>query len=117
VVTGFALPADDATLAVGGPDAGIWIADTSDHVFRQKNTFGPLCLAWLGRKLFACGKEAVDSFSIGVSDDDGMHFAPVLHLPDITPRACASATSASICGNTWASVANSDPVPLLARAR
>jgi hypothetical protein len=56
--------------------------------------------------LFACAKEAIDLFSIGVSYDKGVNFTPVLHLPDITPRACGELTSAAVCAQTWGSVAS-----------
>jgi photosystem II stability/assembly factor-like uncharacterized protein len=104
-VAGFALSSDGATIAVGGPDSGLDIADTGDLAFSAANTLGPSCLAWSGAKLFACAKEAVDGFSIGVSDDKGVHFMPVLHFTDITPRACGAATSASICASTWGPIA------------
>jgi len=104
-VAGFALSGDGATLALGGPDSGLNIADTTDLAFSRVNTIGPSCLAWSGGKLFACGKEAVDEFSIGVSDDKGVDFMPALHFTDITPRACGAATSASVCASSWGSVA------------
>src|SRR6185503_5958369 len=104
-VAGFALSGDGGTLAVGGPDSGLHIASTTDLAFDMVNTLGPSCLAWAGSRLFACGKEAVDEFSIGVSDDKGVHFMPVLHFSDITPRSCPGASSAAICASAWGAVA------------
>jgi hypothetical protein len=104
-VAGFALSGDGMTLAVGGPDSGLNVASTSDFVFSKPNPLGPSCLTWAGGRLFACAKEAIDFFSIGVSDDKGVNFTPVLHFPDIMPRACSAGSSAAVCGTVWSSVA------------
>jgi photosystem II stability/assembly factor-like uncharacterized protein len=105
-VAGFALSADGATVALGGPESGINVASTSNLMFTSPNPLGPSCLTWSKGKLFACAKEAVDFFSIGTSDDKGVSFVPLLHFPDITPRACGAATSAAVCAATWSSVAS-----------
>jgi photosystem II stability/assembly factor-like uncharacterized protein len=99
-VAGFALSPDGMNLAVGGPDSGVNLAGTSDLAFSMANTLGASCLTWSGGRLFACAKEALDLFTIGVSDDKGVNFTPLLHLPDITPRACGELTSAAVCAST-----------------
>jgi hypothetical protein len=104
-VDGFALSGDGANLAVGGPESGVDLAATSDFVFTTANTLGPSCLTWSQGRLLACGKEAVDLFSIGVSDDKGINFTPLLHFADITPRTCGASTSASVCSSSWGAVA------------
>ena len=100
-VPGMALSADGSTMALGGPMAGINIASTADWAFRQTSSVGAYCLSWLGNDLLACGKEAVDGFSIGVSHDEGAHFSPLLHLSDIVPRPCPSGSSAGGCATAW----------------
>jgi MYXO-CTERM domain-containing protein len=104
-VPGFALSADGSTIAVGGPMAGINIASTTDWAFRQTSSVGAYCLAWLGNDLLACGKEATDGFSIGVSHDEGAHFVPLLHLPDIVPRSCPAGSAGGACASEWTPVA------------
>ena len=104
-VPGMALSADGSTMALGGPMAGINIASTADWAFRQTSSVGTYCLSWLGNDLLACGKEAVEGFSIGVSHDEGAHFAPLLHLPDIVPRPCPSGTAAEGCATAWGPIA------------
>jgi photosystem II stability/assembly factor-like uncharacterized protein len=105
-VAGFALSADGATLALGGPEAGISLANTSNLVFTSPNTLGPSCLTWSRGRLYACAKESTDFFSIGASDDKGVSFVPLLHFPDVTPRACGAATSAAVCASSWSSIAS-----------
>jgi photosystem II stability/assembly factor-like uncharacterized protein len=104
-VPGLALSADGGTMAVGGPMAGINIASTSNWAFRQTSSLGPYCLAWQGNDLVACGKEATDGFSIGVSHDEGAHFTPLLHLADIVPRSCPATSAGGSCATDWAPVA------------
>jgi photosystem II stability/assembly factor-like uncharacterized protein len=104
-VPGLALSADGSTLALGGPMAGINIASTADWAFRQTSTMGPYCLTWMGNDLLACGKEAVDQFSIGISHDEGSHFVPLLHLSDIVPRPCAAGSAGEGCAAEWGPIA------------
>ena len=104
-VPGMALSADGSTMALGGPMAGINIASTADWAFRQTSSVGTYCLSWLGNDLLACGKEAVEGFSIGVSHDEGAHFSPLLHLADIVPRPCPSGTAAEGCATAWGPIA------------
>jgi photosystem II stability/assembly factor-like uncharacterized protein len=105
-VAGFALSPDGATLVVGGPDSHINVASTNDFVFESPNPLGPSCLTWSGGKLFACAKEAIDFFSIGYSPDKGISFVPVLHFPDVRPRACGAMTSAAVCASSWDAIAS-----------
>jgi photosystem II stability/assembly factor-like uncharacterized protein len=49
------------------------------------------CLEFSGGKLFACagGEAAGDAFLVGVSEDEGRSWAPVVRLADVNgPRAC-----------------------------
>jgi photosystem II stability/assembly factor-like uncharacterized protein len=106
-VSGFALSPDGAVVAVGGSAVGVSVASTADFAFRQTSHVGTYCLTFWGERLLVCTKEAIDHFSIGVSDDLGQHFDPLLHLPDVLPRTCPTGSSASICARDWDMVATS----------
>jgi len=110
-VSGFALSPDGATLAVGGVDTGLFIGSTagadgsSTAAFPMTGTVKPSCLTWVGARLLACAKEAIDMFSIAASDDGGGHFTPLLHLGDVTPADCPASSSAGICPSKWPPIA------------
>jgi photosystem II stability/assembly factor-like uncharacterized protein len=104
-VSGFALSPDGAVLAVGGSAAGVSVASTTDFAFRKTSNAGVYCLTFWGERLLVCTKEAIDHFSIGVSDDLGEHFEPLLHLSDVSPRACSAGASAGVCALDWEMVA------------
>ena len=55
--------------------------------------------------MLVCTKEAIDQFSIGISEDLGEHFAPLLHLAEVEPRACAADASANVCALEWKDIA------------
>jgi len=67
------------------------------------------CLTWAYAGLYACADEAIAGFTIGVSTDGGETFTPILHLKDLTPASCASASSAGSCAAQWCSTANAAP--------
>jgi photosystem II stability/assembly factor-like uncharacterized protein len=104
-VSGFALSPDGVTVAVGGSSVGVSVASTVDYAFRKTSNVGAYCLTFWGDKLLVCTKEAIDNFSLGISDDLGEHFAPLLRLGEVLPRACAADTSASICAPEWSDIA------------
>jgi hypothetical protein len=110
-VSGFALSPDGATLAVGGADNGLYVGATAPAdgsaaaVFSLVGTVKPSCLTWVGTRLYACAKDAVDMFSIAASDDDGAHFMPLLHFADVTPADCPASSSAGICSAKWPPIA------------
>ncbi len=110
-VSGFALSPDGATLAVGGVDNGLYVGSTGAGdgspaaSFPMTGTVKPSCLTWVGARLYACAKEAVDMFSIAASDDGGAHFTPLLHLADVTPADCPATSSAGICSSKWPPIA------------
>jgi hypothetical protein len=106
-VTGLALSPDGATLAVGGIDSGLYVGSSAGGTFALAGGIKPSCLTWIGTRLFACAKEAVDSFSIGASDDGGAHFTPLLHLADVAPMPCPGTSSAGICASKWSPIAAS----------
>lgn len=104
-VSGFALSPDGAVVAVGGSVAGLGVASTADFAFRKTSNVGVYCLTFWGERLLVCAKEAIDHFSIGVSDDLGEHFEPLLHLSDVLPRSCSAGMSANVCALDWEMVA------------
>ena len=120
-MSGFALSPDGATLALGGVDSGLYIGSAAGGPFALTGTVKPACLTWIGARLFACAKEAADPFTIGVSDDGGAHFTPLLRLADLVPSACPSSSTAAVCAAQWSQVAtaigaDAGPPPADARA-
>jgi MYXO-CTERM domain-containing protein len=105
-ILGFALSPDGQSVAVGGPSAGVNVADVSDYQFKQTSLVGPYCLRWSSAGLFACGKQGGDGFALGISTDRGASFAQVLELSAVAPLACPpTSTTGSTCGPYWAPVA------------
>ena len=104
-VSGFALSADGATLAAGGTGSGLFVGPSATGPFPLTGTIKPSCLTWVGARLLACAQESVDAFAIAASDDEGAHFAPLLHLAEVTPAACPAASSAGICVAKWPAIA------------
>jgi photosystem II stability/assembly factor-like uncharacterized protein len=102
---GLALSPDGATLVAGGPDAGIYLASTSDLAFAKVSDIASYCLTWVGTRLLTCAKEGLADFSVGASDDRGAHFNSVMKLASISPRACPSATAGAACSQVWPSIA------------
>ena len=105
---GFALSPDGAHLAVGGPMAGLFLADSQSLSFTQSQSglLGPTCLKWTeSYGLIACGRESIDRFTLARSDD-GQQFSPLFHLADLQPLSCDSASSVgSQCPSAWPAVA------------
>jgi hypothetical protein len=122
---GFALSPDGRQIALGGA-GGLAIlarterADGGSDASTQVDGDGgggglytvvatnPLpvsCLAWTAGGLFACADEISAGFTIGVSRDDGRTFAPMLHLAELTPVACAAGTSGALCAGEWCATA------------
>jgi photosystem II stability/assembly factor-like uncharacterized protein len=102
---GLALSRDGTMVAAGGPDAGIYLASTSDMVFRQVNTIGCYCLAWDEHRLLTCAKQGLAPFSVGASDDLGLTFHAAMRLSDIEPLACEAGTTGAVCSSQWPSIA------------
>jgi MYXO-CTERM domain-containing protein len=103
---GFALSPDGTSVAVGGPTAGVHVANVSDYQFQKTNVMGPYCLRWGGAGIYACGKQNGDGFALGLSTDRGATFAKLLELPALVPLSCApDSTTGSTCGPAWGPVA------------
>jgi hypothetical protein len=101
---GFALSPDGAAIAVGGPLAGLWVADTSTLVFQQTNDIVVKCLWWEASGLYACAEELVDGYLVGVSQDEGATFAPLATQSSACgpPERCGATTSVGAqCPALW----------------
>lgn len=107
---GFALAPDGATAAVGGPGAGLFVADTTSLSFEKSPAAltSLSCLKWTDDALFACADEKADGFTLAESTDAGRRFEPIFHLEDLTPLSCEASTDVgSVCPAAWPAVARS----------
>ena len=106
---GFALSPDGAHLAVGGPMAGLFLADSKTLSFTQSPSglLGPTCLKWTESDgLIACGRESIDQFTLARSDD-GQQFSALYHLGALQPLSCDQGSSVgSQCASVWPGVAH-----------
>lgn len=111
-ILGFALSPDGSKIYAGTKEAGLFLANRGELVFRQTSAIHLQCLATRGPEVWACS-DAVSGFVVGVSTDDGVTFAP--KLPGITalvgpvacdaaaggPLACGAAANASTCADAF----------------
>jgi hypothetical protein len=86
---GFAISPDGSKVYAGTKESGLWVASSSDLVFKQANAkIGIQCLATRqtaqGSELWACANEFggppgnPGNFIVGMSTDDGVTFSPKL---------------------------------------
>ena len=97
--SGFVL-ASDRTLYVGTASGQLWSRSALATQFTLHD--GPLlrCLGERAGRLYACGDGLRDGFNLGVSDDGGSTFKPLLKFSDIQgPLSCEPAQTA--CANDW----------------
>ncbi|HEV3189589.1 MAG TPA: hypothetical protein VGY54_03785, partial [Polyangiaceae bacterium] len=107
---GFALSPDGSKIFVGGSVDGLLVGDRATLSFARRSSIvmggdgGPIdvhigCLAARGSELWACADEP-SGFTVGVSTDDGVTFAPRLHLNGVGApiRCCASSPASLACG-------------------
>lgn len=100
---GFALSPDGQSLRFGSPEDGIYAADRAALAPMKLGSFGPLCLAWTADGLYACADQFKDDFVVGVSQDGGASFSPLLTLDGLCgPLPCPDGTAtADLCTLTW----------------
>ena len=100
---GFALSPDGTELAVGGKDLGVWTGPSSSEALTKVSEVGAKCLRWTDKGLYACGDEARDGFTVGLSIDAGRSFVPSFHLSQLCgPLACEAGSSVSEeCASAW----------------
>lgn len=102
---GFALSPDGTKVAFGGPNDGVWIANTTDPKPMRVSTLGARCLTWTPAGLYLCATEYPDGFTVGLSTDEGKNFKPIYNLANVTPLECGSTTTTGInCPKEWPAV-------------
>jgi hypothetical protein len=117
---GLALSPDGSKIFVGTIEAGLWEANTSDMVFRQKNpNVRVKCLATRDQELWACS-DISSGFVVGESLDDGatfmskMKYVSSLCGPiECTPNpggtlGCGATDNGSSCGAAYQSFCELD---------
>jgi hypothetical protein len=117
---GFALAPDGSKVYVGTKESGLWMASSTDLVFKQTNSHVHVqCLATRGTELWACS-DAVSGFVAGVSSDDGATFTSKLcSVTGLTgtaacapndggPSACMATGNASQCGASFDTLCSLD---------
>jgi photosystem II stability/assembly factor-like uncharacterized protein len=103
---GFALSPDGKKIAIGGPSAGVLVADTGSFQFAQVSAIENACLTWTPQGLYACANTFKDGFAVGLSADEGTTWKPLLasYQSLSGPIAgCATEPSpATLCAQEWA---------------
>ncbi len=105
---GFALSPDGSRVAVGGPDAGVFVASSTELDFQPvpAPVRGLRCLRWTAEGLLACGQEMLDGWTVGLTRDEGQSFEALWHQQDLTPLSCpASSGTGSACPSRWPEIA------------
>jgi len=105
---GFALSPDGASLALGGPGAGLFVASAEQLDFAPSPA--PLtnlsCLKWTADALLACANEKADGFTLGASTDAGQSFSALFHVSDLKPLECEKDSDVgAVCPQAWPAVA------------
>lgn len=92
-LSGAALSGDASTLLVGGPE-GVYRAATDTLQFERASSTPVLILAASGERFYATSEEHHTGFTLGVSNDRGVHFTPLLRLCEVSGAlACGADTS------------------------
>ncbi|MFO0678018.1 MAG: YeeE/YedE family protein [Polyangiaceae bacterium] len=100
---GFAATEDGRTVWVGSRD-GLEVADGDTWTFERRAGLEVQCLTATQGKLYACSNEK-SGFLVGVSEDDGRSFAPLLHWKDLRgPLACPADSGVGACVAGWPKV-------------
>jgi MYXO-CTERM domain-containing protein len=94
---GLALSQDGSKIYIGSVADGLLVAPTSTLSFTTTSMIHVQCLTTHGADLWACSDE-VSGFVVGVSQNDGKTFTPMMHLLDITsPIVCPAKSTAAEC--------------------
>jgi MYXO-CTERM domain-containing protein len=99
---GFALSQDGSTIYAGGIQDGLFVGARGSLAFAPRSNVPIQCLTKHGAELWACSGGA-QWFAVGVSTDDGVTFAPKLHLNGVAGvLQCAADAGASQCQAQYA---------------
>jgi hypothetical protein len=112
---GLALSPDGSKIYIGTVESGLWVANTSDMVFTQKNANVRVrCLVTRNQELWACS-DSLSGFVVGESIDDGATFAPKMQYVSSVcgpvectaspggPLGCGATDNASSCASAYQS--------------
>jgi photosystem II stability/assembly factor-like uncharacterized protein len=103
---GFALSPDGKKIAIGGPSAGVRVADTTSFQFTQVSSIENACLTWTPQGLYACANAFKDGFAVGLSSDEAKTWKPLLASYSALTgpiSGCATEPSpAAVCAQEWA---------------
>lgn len=103
---GFALAPDGKRVAIGSTIDGILVANTTDHVFQKASAVECRCLTWTNAGIYACANEFADSFTVGLSIDEGKTFTKLYKLNEMCPLECpAGSPGTTACASSWAPLA------------
>ena len=103
---GFALSPDGATIYLGGPDDGLWVATRETLVFERRSDVPVQCLLRTADALYACSSDLAGGFTVGASSDDGYTFVPRLLLSSVRgPLACDATSPTASCAREWPATA------------
>lgn len=103
-MSGFSLSPDGATIAIGGAEAGLWLASSDDYMFSKVNEIHVRCLTWVDSGIYACADQFIDGYNLARSDDGGQTFTPLSELgsPCGPPSQCADGTTVGEeCPSRW----------------
>jgi photosystem II stability/assembly factor-like uncharacterized protein len=104
---GVALSPDGTSIAIGGPDDGLFVAQTADHVFTKRSNTRVRCLTWTTDALYACSARDFDGFALGKSTDSGSTFTSFFDVPQLTQLTCAApSTVSATCADAWQGVSS-----------
>jgi hypothetical protein len=91
----FALSPDGSLVIWGGPNDGLFVDGKSVSKVHAR------CLLWAGSRLYVCGTQSLDGFTVGVSEEL-RPFAPLYRQSEVTPLECAATTSTGrLCPREW----------------
>jgi photosystem II stability/assembly factor-like uncharacterized protein len=102
-MSGFTLSPDGGTIAIGGAEAGLWMASADDYAFSKVNELHVRCLTWEPGALYACADQFIDGYNLGRSIDGGATFSELSQLssPCGPPSCAADTTVGSECPARW----------------
>lgn len=105
LLLGFALAPNGEEFVVGGPglEGGeLWVGSPAGGALQKRSGIVVRCLTWTTNGLYACGEDATDGFTLGVSTDGGNTFAKLHRRVELTETACDSSTTiGKTCPLAW----------------